>query len=288
LAGEYEDIAAAMNELSSMVETQRKERHKFVQDIVSDLRAPLAMLQAGKHLINPAGEQMSESHQLQAAGAVRLGLSLLSGSLDDLNDVTDLNRLEGRLEEKIVDLPELITDVSRVLSGSGLIKQFTTSIPPMPIWTRIDARRFERVLIQVISKMAATLPQSRKLHVAISPPGTGAYNGIEITFQDGEKLEMAKSRVINTGPEQDVLRHWVSENGVGMTLAHKIVKAHGGTITASGVAGTSVQFTIRIPQQRVASGLIAPPDVSAGARMGVKTVLAAPATEMSGTPQLMT
>jgi hypothetical protein len=54
-----------------------------------------------------------------------------------------------------------------------------------------------------------------------------------------------------------------------MTLAHKIIKAHSGTMTAAGVAGTSVTMSVRLPQERVRNrGLIAPPaeEVSPGMR----------------------
>ncbi len=68
-----------------------------------------------------------------------------------------------------------------------------------------------------------------------------------------------------SGPEQDLLKHWISDNGLSMRLVHKMIKSHGGTINAAGIAGSSVKVVIRLPYERVSStGLIAPPDQISG------------------------
>jgi hypothetical protein len=64
-----------------------------------------------------------------------------------------------------------------------------------------------------------------------------------------------------SGPEQDLLKHWISENGLSMRLIHKMIKSHGGSISAAGIAGSSVKIMIRLPHERVSTtGLIAPPE----------------------------
>ena len=77
----------------------------------------------------------------------------------------------------------------------------------------------------------------------------------------GEAYEPeAGTRAPSAGPTLDVLKHWISEKGVGLTLAHQIIKAQGGTLTASGLPGTSVQLSIRLPQERLEQvGLITAP-----------------------------
>ncbi|MGK5089799.1 ATP-binding protein [Bdellovibrionota bacterium FG-2] len=90
-------------------------------------------------------------------------------------------------------------------------------------------------------------------------PQQGDFRGVEIQILDGERVKdkaNTNGTVRGSGPEQDPLRHWVSENGIGMALAQRIVRAHGGKLTAAGVAGTGVSFILRIPQDRVTGGLI--------------------------------
>jgi K+-sensing histidine kinase KdpD len=266
----YADIQATMNELASNLETHMRDRHKFLLDIVADLKAPLQLLQSGKYILEDTSpSQKSEQQQLQAAEEVRRGLAIFSGSLEDLSDIVDINRLDARLEERTVDLSELLSDVSRTLMGFEFGKRVSVSVPPIPVWVNLDVRRVERVLVHVISKiMGATAEEKNNLSISVSESTQGGFRGVEIVIQDSDRTR--NGRPIIGGPEQDILNHWISENGISMTLAHKIIRAHGGMMTASGVAGMSVRVTIRFPQERVVSrGLISPPTQAVGQNVGL-------------------
>jgi signal transduction histidine kinase len=130
----------------------------------------------------------------------------------------------------------------------------------MPIWVRIDARHFERVIMQAITKVASTLHQGTSLHVSVEQPTQGSFRGVELVIQDSERARDQGVRVSSSGPDVDVLKHWISEKGLGLTLSHRVIKTQGGTMTASGMPGTSVQISIRLPQERLAQvGLISAP-----------------------------
>jgi len=261
LKGRFGDIQSALSQLTQMVQGHARERHKFILDVVSDLRSPLVMLTEGKHLLGRAGESLDEAEELRTVDSVKRGLAMLSGSLDDMEDIVEYARLDSRLDENLCDLSELINDVARTLNaGPGLEKQISTSVPPMPIWVRIDSRRFERVIMQLITKVASTLHQGTSIHVSVDQPTQGAFRGVEILIQDSERARDQGMRVSGSGPDIDVLKHWISEKGLGMTLAHRVIKSQGGSLTASGMPGTSVQISLRLPQERLAQvGLIAAP-----------------------------
>lgn len=261
LPGFYGEVAGALTQLAQSLDTFRRERHKFIQDVVADLKAPLSLLQAGKTLVGSGKEtEQTEQEQIQAAESVRRGLKLLSGSLDDLNDVVEINRLETRMAEGVVDVSELVSDVSRNLAGAGITGQVSTTVPSMPVWAQLDPRRVERAIVLILAKIAGTMPPGRRLHIAVKAPSEGGFRGVEIVFQDAER---GRSTSAATGPDQDLMKHWISDQGLGMSLVHKIIRAHGGAVTAAGVAGTSVQVTIRLPMERVVDGgLIAAPQAA--------------------------
>jgi signal transduction histidine kinase/heme exporter protein D len=261
LKGRFGDIQSALAQLAQMVQGHARERHKFILDVVSDLRSPLIMLTEGKHLLGSAGQSLDSEEELRTIDSVKRGLAMLSGSLDDMEDIIEYARLDSRMDENLCDLSELVNEVSRTLNaGPGLEKQISTAVPPMPIWVRLDARRFERVIMQAITKVASTLHQGTSIHVSVEQPVHGSFRGVEIIIQDSERARDQGIRVSSSGPEVDVLKHWISEKGLGMTLAHRVIKTQGGTITASGMPGTSVQIAIRLPQERLAQvGLISAP-----------------------------
>lgn len=271
-SGPFGEIQRVIDQLSQGVETYKRDRHKFLLDVVADLRVPLGMLQEGKHLVgSPQPNDLrvdTTPVQFQAAESVRRGMAIMSGSLDDLTDIVDINRLESRLEEKTVDLSDLVSDASRMIGGGEYGKKISILAPPIPVWASVDVRRMERVLILILSKILDTLTSpTTGVSIQVSLANQSSFRGIEILIREVDKQRGTRLAAAG-GPDQDILKHWMSETGLGMLLAQKIIKAHGGSLTAAGVAGGSISVTIRLPQERVIShGLISPP--VEGTRIGL-------------------
>jgi archaellum component FlaC len=265
LPGVYGDIQVSLSKLAENVEGHLKERHKFIRDVVADLRSPLNMLQAGRKFLKN-GNQPDEAQAQAAAHSMKHGLAILSGSLDDLTDIVEINRLETRLEETIIDLTELISDVARTFNGVNHGQPVTFSVPPMPVWVKMDRKRFERVLVQVVSKVGSTF--SGGIHILLAEASAKEGRGLQVVVCDATRVRKGQGSTIASGPELDILKHWISDNGLGMALAYKVIRAHGGAINASGVNGTAVQIMIRLPAERLAgNGLIMPPE---GLRLGAE------------------
>jgi signal transduction histidine kinase len=93
-------------------------------------------------------------------------------------------------------------------------------------------------------------PGGAAIELSIQNRNDDAFKGVEILIEEADRFRSGRAGA--TGPEQDLLKHWTTANGYGMRLTEKIVKAHGGRVTASGVVGTGVLFIVRIPQYRIA------------------------------------
>ncbi|MBI2711739.1 MAG: hypothetical protein HYX41_02585, partial [Bdellovibrio sp.] len=151
--GPMGDIQKVIQQLSQGVETYKRDRHKFLMDVVADLKGPLKLLQAGKHLVGTAGP---EENEMEAAESVRRGLAMIAGSLEDLNDIVDINLLDSRLVDNTADLSDLLSDASRRVCGPEFGKKIAITAPPIPVWVKLDTQRFERVIILVLSKIFDT------------------------------------------------------------------------------------------------------------------------------------
>lgn len=257
LRGVYGEIEHTLRDLSHTVDSLRKERHQFVTAIAQDLRAPLVALQAGSSLLAEPVASSNENDRRAAGEVVSRALFRLSSHLDDLSDIVEIERADIRLDEKIVDVRGIVAETARRLSGRGATHDIKVGLPPMPVWAMVDPGRFERVLVHLLAKTMSFMPQGGRIDVSMARPTRGSFRGLEIMIQDAERL--AHGRGAATGPEQELLRHWVSENGFGMALVSKVVRAHGGTITASGVAGTGVLFSLKLPQERLGTGQVTQP-----------------------------
>jgi signal transduction histidine kinase len=257
LVGAYGEIERILRDLSSTVDSLRKERHQFVTAIAQDLRTPLVALQAGAGLLAEPTARSTDNDRRAASEVVGRSLFRLSSSLEDLNDIVEIERSDIRLDEKIVDVRGIVAETARRLTGPGASHEVKLGLPSMPVWAMIDPARFERVLVHLMAKAMSFMPQGGRIDVSMARPSRGSFRGLEIVIQDAERV--AHGRGAATGPEQELLRHWVAENGFGMALVSKVVRAHGGTVTASGVAGTGVLFNLRLPQERLGTGQVTSP-----------------------------
>ncbi len=254
-SGRFAEIQTVINALAQAVETHVKSRHKFIQDVVVDLRAPL------RHF---AGIQRGLSAPL-SDDPLRRSLALFEGSLEDLSDLVELNHMESRLHSETADFSELVSGVCRALLPAHQAGRIQLLVPPLPVWVRVDAARMQRVIVQLLSKVLGALPEEGRVLVTLShqqdltSSSRASAGGLELLIQDGDPVWSQRPQGV--GPEQDILKHWISDQGVCMAVAHKLIRFYGGSLTASGVMGSRLSLLLRLPEQVILSpGLILPPE----------------------------
>ncbi|MGK5089800.1 hypothetical protein WDW86_19795 [Bdellovibrionota bacterium FG-2] len=154
MKGTYGEIEKILHNLAITVTNQRKERFQFVTAVANDLKPPLVTLQAGVTLL-ASEKTLSTEQRFQAAEVVKRSATRLMRSLEDLTDIVDTEYTEIKLDEKNVDLRDVIVNVAKMLQGSvmGAIHEVTYAFPQVPAWAFIDSARFERILINLVSKI---------------------------------------------------------------------------------------------------------------------------------------
>jgi len=276
LPGVYGEAEKTLSELVTTVEMHQQDRQRFINAIVTDLRPALTGIETGGNVLLSINERLDGKQRMQAHETVRRSLFRVSGVLGDLTDLLDEDFTRIRLNEKIMDLGELLKQVGAMLGGPGSPHRITVSVPPLPMWASVDPERMERVLINLISKQMLFQPQGGQIHLTLMGSTEEPSDGAEISvFSAGEASRgsgEAETDAAPSGPEQDLLRHWASQSGFGLSLAYKVARAHGGTITAAGVAGMRVLFSVKLPRERIATGILG---------TGIRTRLIPKVTELS-------
>lgn len=252
--GAYQTVAETLSRFAYALVRYRKERQQFVMAVAADLRVPLVALRNGTELLLADEPRLEPAQKLKAMDMVRNSLFRLNRHLEDLTDIVELERDTLSLDEKVVDLGRLLEKLAAKLGGPHSSHPIILSLPSAPVWAFLDPVRIERALIHLINKITLQSPQGGQIHGIIGRLNLekGGFKGVEIILRE----KSPGGHTYPTGPNLDVLKHWVCENGFGITLSHRIIRAHGGNLSAAGLLGSGLQFSIRIPEERIATGVI--------------------------------
>ena len=248
--------------------TARAEQERLATELAASVRALSAASQAKSDFLS------SMSHELRTPLNAIIGFSdLMRGEaaaepdrrsvpvewvehvyssgrhlLDLINEILDLSKIEaGRMElhRDVLDLSEVITDVVTTLSPLVQAKalRLTTAVPPITI--KADPQRLRQVLNNLLSNAIKFTPAEGRIHVGV----TTAANEVQILVEDngagiaGPDHERVFEEFRQVG---DPNMHQAG-TGLGLALARRLVRAHGGRIELESELGRGARFTVHLP-----------------------------------------
>jgi signal transduction histidine kinase len=242
------DLAAAR----IAAEGSNKAKANFLANMSHELRTPLnAILGFSEIIKNAAFGPIARNYQDYAGDIHDSGSHLLSL----INDVLDLSKLEAgqfELSERHVDLAFLTAGSMRLVeplaqkAGIGL----SHSIEEGLAFIRADERRMRQVLINLLANAVKFTPPGG--HVGLTM--RRVEKGLLIEVSDtgigipADKLDLAMEPFAQV--ESDTNRSYQG-TGLGLPLAKRLVKLHGGTLSLQSQVNSGTVVSIILPPERL-------------------------------------
>jgi signal transduction histidine kinase len=224
-------FAYTIRRVGGVFREQDRLRRQLMADVAHELRTPLAILQGrieglidGVYPRDDArlGELLAETqHLARLVEDVRTLANAEAGALD--------------LRKEIFDVTELIRD-----AAAAIATPMTLYLPEeLPL--EADPVRIREVLLNLLSNAAQHAPKgtitvsaearSRELVISVRDNGPGIpADQLPRLFERFQKG-----------------RH-SSGSGLGLSIARKLVQAHGGTIHVESIEGVGTTFTVTLPR----------------------------------------
>jgi heavy metal sensor kinase len=238
-------LARAFNELLDRLESAHGTQQRFLADASHELRTPLTVLRGEIEVAlrreRPADEyrEVLESSREEIERLARLTENLLSLARSDAG--------EGLVTREAVDLAALCVGVREAMSGMAEQKRMKLTVEASEaVFVNGDAGALERVCLNLVENAIRYSPAGENvtlqvvnengeavLSVSDTGPGIGAEH-LPHLFERFYRVDKARSR------EQ-------GGAGLGLAIVEALVKAHGGSVSVSGVVGQGTTFTIRLP-----------------------------------------
>ena len=241
---EIRQLAQSFNVMAAGLEEAERHRRNLTADIAHELRTPLSNIQGYLEaikdgLIQPTPETIDTIHR-QA-----LHLSRLVEDLRLLAQVEagalQLQLTPARLEELLQSAVEAVRPRAEA-KGVALSLEVEAPLPTV----ELDVTRIAQVLGNLLENAITHTPeggrvsvsaQSRTGQAAISVSDTGpgiAPEDLPRLFDRFYRGDPSRSR--STGGA-----------GLGLTIARRLIEAHGGTIEADSALGQGSRFTVCLP-----------------------------------------
>jgi signal transduction histidine kinase len=239
--GLAEESGARMKALERETQLVRL-RDQILGVVAHDLRSPLTTITLSSQLI----EGSSEEEQKEHLATIRASSRRMERLIQDLLDVTKIERSALSIQHEPVDLAEVAREVIRAQKPIARSKEIefrpaiAESLPSLPG----DAHRLAQVLTNLISNAFKFTPAGGTVDVTIEEEA------------EAIRIEVADS---GSGIDPGDLPHlfepfWQAKKtahlgaGLGLRISRGIVEAHGGTIEAGTSSLGGASFTIHLPR----------------------------------------
>ncbi len=220
----------------------------FFSNVSHEFRTPLTLL------LGPAEEILSDP---EIGSASRRRVEVIHRNALRLqklvNTLLEFSQIEaGRAQAAYVesDLAELTADLASVFRSAmekgGL--QFTVDCPPLPAPVFVDHDMWEKIVLNLISN-AFKFTLEGEVEVRLRPVRDGGTAFAELSVRDtgfGIPADQL-TKVFDRFHRVENQRGRTHEGtGIGLALAHELVKLHGGVIRAESEPGHGTIFIVRL------------------------------------------
>jgi two-component system OmpR family sensor kinase len=257
---EVGQLGEAFNQMLGHVETALDQREasearlrRFVADASHELRTPLAAIRAYAELALRSTEAVPAEvgHALDRveSEAVRMGRLV--------DDLLLLARLDaGRpLEQEEVDLSRLAIEVTSDARVAGPDHRWSLDLPDEPLVVLGDEHRLHQVVANLLSNARTHTPAGTSVVVRLACDPQTDHQVLLTVSDDGPGIATdLQANVFERFVRADDSRsRAVGSTGLGLSIAHAVVKAHGGSMTLAS-DGSGTQFRIALPTRQNNSG----------------------------------
>jgi signal transduction histidine kinase len=241
---ELRSIAAQFNSMADTLVRQYDNQLSFLAAVAHDLRNPISALKISADLLS-LNQTVPPEKLPQLMSVIRRQVHQLDRMVGDL---LDRSRIEtGHLELRIEDCDAraIARSAFDLFSSVSTKHQFKLNLPDSAVPVRCDPLRIEQVLNNLLSNAIKYSPGGGKVELTLEEDDTELQfdvsdQGIGIPREEVPYVFEPFRRA--GAPREDI-----PGVGLGLSVAHRIVQAHGGRIEIDTQKGKGTTFRVHLP-----------------------------------------
>jgi len=242
---EVGELAQAFDVMAENLERTERLRKNMVADVAHELRTPLSNI---KGYLEAVSDGVMKP-DVETIRKLDEEASLLARLVEDLQELSLAEAGTLKLVYHAENIAGLINQAVTTVQAKAMAKglSISTELPDKLPLVNIDAHRISQVLRNLLENaitytaagstiiVAVRLPDNRTIEVSVTDTGQG-IPAEDLPFIFERFYRVDKSRTRATGG-----------SGLGLTIAKRLVEAHGGKISAQSEMGKGSRFSFTLP-----------------------------------------
>jgi signal transduction histidine kinase len=245
---EVAQLALTLNQMLDRIERTIHQLHTITDSLAHDLRSPLTAIRAKLEISLSADTRGGEPESIVSAIDE---LDRLTEILNKSLDVAEAKADALRLDRNAIDLDELLRVMIDLyepcMSEKGLRIQLCSA---GSLQIPADAALFHRMIANLFDNELKHLPASCTVTVSLRAAADVAFLVLEDDgpgFASEIGVHMFEPRVKGLNS---------AGHGLGLAFVEAVVRAHGGTVTASNRQAGGAELTIMLPLTATGTGAL--------------------------------
>ena len=247
---EFRDAERKIRRARDAAQRANSAKSEFIANISHELRTPLQGIlgfsELGRELSGDRPDFLDMFSDIHAGG--QRMLTLVNGLLD----VSQMDSAVGSLPLQRVDIAQVVRDAVDQLQAKAVLRDLKVQLQGLAgvVEADVDRSRFHQVVGNVLANAIRYSPRGGRITVSLADQGS---LGIELTVRDhGPGIpEGELEDVFEAFAQSSRTRDGAGGAGLGLTIARKIMSAHGGSVVAANADGGGVLIRVSLPAPAV-------------------------------------
>lgn len=241
---EIQNLVLAFNSMITRIQDLVFELKEVSDNIAHDLRTPLTRIRGLLEVTVNSNPEVKDYQEM--AGEIAEECDRLIGVINTMLEITQTDSGTQILLKEEVDITRIAEKAYNLFlllaEEKGI--EFKLKTPSTPIILSVDTIRLQRVLSNLLDNAIKYTPEKGKILLAVSQEA----NSVIISVKDtGCGISESEQKHIYERFFRGDSSRSQSGNGLGLSLARALVKAHDGTITVESSLNSGSEFKIILP-----------------------------------------